>query len=339
MRYFFKSSLFIIALVLVFSIGRQAFALTVTPVRIEISGNPGQTVQHDITLINETKALQVYYTSYANFEAQGESGNPAFVEPKDDIGTWMSTDSSIALKPGQSKTVTVKIEIPKDAEPGGHFGAVFFGTLPNNTGSSSVGIGAKIGALVLLSVNGDIKEAGGLLDFSTIDHSTFYKTLPISFIYRFKNDGNDYVKPTGTITMHDLVYFPADRLDANLSSGNILPRSTRRFEIDWVKNKRPEGYVKPSGAIASFFDQVGYEWNNFAIGPYFVKLDLLYGTSATRVSKTIFIFVFPWELIICLIIIIFIVFWGGKKLIRRYNRHIIRKAGTGMSMPNTANNV
>lgn len=321
----------VVAIGLLFGVN-NTHALSLTPVRIEVSGNPGETLAKEITIINESEGSQTYYSSYANFEASGDTGNPSFVEAKDDIGTWITAPELLTLKAQESKIVPISIKIPMDAEPGGHFGSIFFGTNPNTPGSG-VSIGAKTGILVLLSVNGNVKEAGGLVDFSTKDNKRFYNTLPVSFTYRFKNDGGDRIKPVGKITMRNIVYLPADRIDANPTSGNILPDSTRRFNVDWVKNPRAKDYVAPTGAFAQFFDQAIYQWRNFAIGPYFAKLNLLYGTEAIRVNKTAFFFVFPWQLIICLVVIFIIVFWGGKKLIRRYNKHIIQKARAGMNTP------
>lgn len=325
---------------LLFLVPIKTNALSVSPPRIEIQGNPGETIKQEMTLTNDTENTQIFYSSFANFEAQGETGNPSFVQSGNDLGSWMSAESSVTLKPGQSVIVPIQINIPSNAEAGGHFAAIFWGTTPSVTGASAVSIGAKIGTLILLSVPGNVKEDGGLVSFSTVDKKFLHTTLPVSFEYRFKNDGGDRIKPVGKITMHDLVYIPEDRIDANPGGGNILPGSTRRFNIDWVKNPRDKDYVAPTGVFAQFFDQALYEWNNFAIGPYFAKLDLLYGTSANRVSKTAFFFVFPWQLLICLIVIGTIVFWGGKKLISKYNRHIIKKARAGMNIPNdTPNNV
>jgi hypothetical protein len=177
----------------------SASALSITPPRVELKGNPGETVIQDMTLTNDTKSTQIYYSSFANFEAQGETGNPAFVESKEDLGSWMNTEESVALKAGQSIIVPVTIKIPSNAEPGGHFAAVFWGTTPNATSGSAVSIGAKVGMLVLLSVPGNVKEDGGLVSFSTLDHKFFYNTLPVSFEYRFKNDGGDRIKPVGKI--------------------------------------------------------------------------------------------------------------------------------------------
>lgn len=326
----------LILIIGLFSVSNTASALSLSPVRIEVSGNPGETVTKEMVITNESEGNAIYYSSYANFEASGDTGSPSFVEPKNDIGTWISTTASIDLKAKESKTINFSIQIPKDAEPGGHFGAIFWGTNANNS-ASGVSVGSKTGVLVLLSVNGDVKEAGGLVDFDTKDNKIFYNTLPVSFTYRFRNDGGDRIKPVGKIVMHDLFYIPEDKIDANPGGGNILPSSTRRFNIDWVKDPHPQDYVAPKGVAGKFFSQALYQWNNYAFGPYFAKLNLLYSTDAIRVSDTVFFFVFPWQLLLCLALIVFIVLWGGKKVIRRYNKHIIRKARLGMNTPNDAN--
>jgi hypothetical protein len=307
----------------------SSFAVTLTPTRFELSGNPGETLKKEILLINETENAETYYPSFANFEAQGDSGSPAFVEPHDDLGTWMATDiSSVYLAPHQQKIVPFTIVIPKNAEPGGHFAVIFWGTSP--AGGNGVSIGAKTGILVLLSVNGDVKEAAGLLNFNTTDNKFWYKTLPVSFEYRFKNDGGDRIKPAGTITIRDTLFLPAEVLDANPGQGNVLPNSTRKIKVDWVKYEHPSDYVAPTSFFKRFWGDVSYEWKNFAVGFYSANFNVSYGLQGQHVKKTSFFFVFPWELILVIIIVFAILYWGGKKLIKRYNKFIIEKARNGI---------
>src|SRR3989344_1526710 len=126
----------------------SAGALTITPVRFEVSGNPGDTLRGEILLINENETAETYYSSFSNFEAQGESGSPALVEPKDGLGTWIGTEpDSVCLPPRQQKIVPSTIAVPKDAEPGGHFAVIFWG--PSPQGGGGVSVGAKTGVLVL----------------------------------------------------------------------------------------------------------------------------------------------------------------------------------------------
>ncbi len=312
---------------------RTASAVSLSPVRFELSGNPGQLVTGEILITNEGKYSDFLYSSTANFEAQGESGSPAFVEPKDGIGTWIDIQDSVSLEPGVSKTIPFSINIPKNAEPGGHFGVIFFGNTPK--GSNQVSVGSQTGALVLLSVSGDVREDAGLLSFNTKDKKFWYKTLPVTFEYRFKNDGGDRVKPQGKINIRNTAFIRTERLDANPVEGNVLPGSTRKFQIEWLEYSRPLDYLSPDGFFSKYWDNVVYEWKNFAIGLYSANLRIEYGSAPEKARDTAFFFVFPWELAIVLIIVILVLFFGGRALIRRYNRHIIAQAQKGNMGGNT----
>lgn len=306
----------------------KAFALSITPIRYEINGDPGSTISEEMTLFNETKNSQTFFVSFANFEAQGETGSPTFIDPKDGIGTWMSTElASINLAPGQQKKVKFTIKIPKNAEPGGHFGAIFWGTNPGSSGQISVG--TKTGFLVLLTVNGEITEDAGLVDFQIRGNQWAFKQLPIMFQYRFSNQGGDRVKPTGNIIVRSILGWRVKKLNANPYDGNVLPNTTRKITSEWSKNlsvadrdaeiNRNEKY--------SFFKELESEWKNFAVGIFMAKAKVEFGVSKEIVkSDTVFFVVFPWELILVIAFFATIIFFFGKRAIRRYNRMIIRRA-------------
>lgn len=304
----------------------QTFALTLSPIRFELSGDPGTTVTEQITLTNETAVPVTYYSSFTNFEAQGETGNPNFVDPVDGLGTWMRVDETVALEPGSTKTIPLTISIPANAEPGGHFAVVFFGTLPPSTDGGQVGIGANTGVLVLLSVNGDVKEGGGITQFNVKDNKFWHNTLPVNFEYKFRNEGNDRIKPDGKLTIRNTVYWPTEKLEGNPVQGNILPNSTRKFEVTWVNNPRSADYVASPSFFTKYLDDVLYQWKNFAFGFYTAKIDLSYGTKGLTTIGSDTFFVFPWQLLIVIFIVLVIVLWGGRKMIRGYNRYVIEKA-------------
>jgi len=315
----------------IFSFTREALALTISPIRFEISADPGEKVTKEFTLINETKEKVVYYSSFANFEAQGESGNPNFVDPKDGLGTWMTTTNSVSLEPGGTKNVPVTIEIPKNAEPGGYFSVIFWGTLPPS--GTQLAIGSKTGLLVLMSVNGDVKQGGGVTEFNLKDNKFFYNTLPVDFEYKFSNDGNDRIKPEGFLRVRNTVFLLAEKLNGNPVDGNILPNSTRKFDLTWVRSPRDKDYVEPTSPILNFFDDVSYQWKNFAFGLYSAKLDLGFNDLKFDKSDRLYFFVFPWQLLILILFTLIIVFFGGNKLLKRYNKYIIKKAQTGNQLP------
>ena len=63
----------------------SAQALTVSPARAELAGDPGQTISDSFIVINEQNVDQTFYTSVENFESSGESGTPNFTNSKEGI--------------------------------------------------------------------------------------------------------------------------------------------------------------------------------------------------------------------------------------------------------------
>lgn len=323
-----------VSLVTVFALAffsPHAYALTLSPARIEINGDPGATVGGEFTIINEQSTTQTFYASYENFSAQGETGAPAFSPEKIGLDTWLHvTPEQLTIAPGQAVPVPYAITIPKNAEPGGYFAAIFWSNSPPATSSTQVSIGAKVGLLILLRVNGNITESAGISQFDRNDHSFFYTTLPVTMRYKFRNNGSDRIEPLGTVTIRNTLFIPSVKLDANAVQGNILPGSTRQFTLRWLKREA-------SLPIQGFFNNVSYEWQNFAVGLYSAHLNLAYGNQGLHTTKTVWFFVFPWQLLICIVLILIIVWWGGKTILTRYNRYIIKQAQAGIKKHDIAN--
>jgi hypothetical protein len=309
----------------------RAHALSVTPIRLEISGNPGETLNEQMTLFNESKDQQVFYASFANFEAQGDSGSPMFTTPTDDLGTWITTDqSTVNLAPGEQKVMPFQITIPSDALPGGHFAAIFWGT---NAGAGAtpgqVSIGTKTGMLILLSVSGDVKIAAGVSGFQTHNNQHFFKELPVGFQYEFSNQGGDREKPVGDIVVRSILGWRVKKVDANPFDGNVLPGTIRKFTAEWVKTDSVDTRDKELAANNkySFMGAVKEEWQNFALGIFRAKLQAQYGSDEQSItSASVYFVVFPPELMLIIIVGALLAFFILRTFIRRYNRSIIRKA-------------
>ncbi|MCK5591557.1 MAG: hypothetical protein KAI72_06345, partial [Candidatus Pacebacteria bacterium] len=222
-----------------------ACALTISPARVELNGNPGQTVTGEYVLINDQEKTKTFYSSFENFEAQGETGSPNFVGGTEGLATWINSSSEIVLGPKETKKLMYSITIPANADPGGHFAAIFWGTSKPQTsaGGGDVSVGAKLGLVMLLRVSGDVPEGGGVLSFETLDEQKLeeeetseqklFIMLPVDFNYRFQNSGGDRIKPKGTITIKNIFGMTSEVLNANPSEGNVLPSSIRKFKLSW----------------------------------------------------------------------------------------------------------
>lgn len=302
-------------------------ALTVSPVKLELRGDPGDTVGSSFQLINEQDKEATFYVSYANFEAQGEDGTPAFVETANDLATWIKlvpgeehTElNSVTLAAGASQEVYFEVEIPEDAQPGGHFAAIFWGTSPEvEEDSQELGLGAKVGILVFLSVNGLVSEEGGLLEFGLTNETKVYTTLPVDFYYRFQNDGGDRMVPQGMISIENTARVETDKFSANPAESNVLPLSVRRFEVSWGTPSTEENL--------GFWDTVKVQWKQFAFGYYTANLTLTYGSEQELVSSEVGFWVLPWQLLLVLFAGGFLLLSVATFIIRRYNRWIIGQA-------------
>lgn len=274
-------------------------AVTVGPVKLEYSVDPGKTVKGEIFLQNEEAGTKTFYPSFEKFTE--ENGQKNFTKEGSDLATWFKMITSVTLKSGESRQIPFSIVVPKNAPPGGHFAVIWWSTSPPNAGKQQVSIVTRAGVLVYLTVSGEIKESATLEKFST--SRKIYSGLPLSFGITLKNTGNSYLKPEGEITVKNLFGGIKATLPVNEFGAIILPESSRDFNQTLESEK-------------------------FFFGLYRARLDLTYGTASNRqsISDNSWLFVLPWKMLIFLILALTIVFFVIPRGIRKYNRWIIAKA-------------
>ena len=137
------------------------------------------------------------------------------------------------------------------------------------------------------------------------------------------------MKPTGSVVIRSIFGWVAKKVNANPYDGNVLPGTTRKFSPEWSRRdsvdvrdqeiSRNESY--------SFKKAVSDEWHNFAFGIFRAKVVATFGTTHQEAkSRAVYFVVFPWELLLVIIIVGIPVYFILRGMIRRYNRSIIRKA-------------
>ncbi len=293
-------------------------ALTVSPAKAELTGDPGETVSGTFLVINENDAEQTYYTSVKKFEAQGETGTPNFLPSKEGLPSWITLQEKVTLKKGERAIVPYTITIPQGAEPGGNFGAIFLSTVPPSAGEGEVSVGAELGMLVLLKVTGAVTEKGGLLSFVIKDAKKMITSIPVEFRYRFGNEGGDRVRPEGFITITNMLGGEVAKIEANKSLGNVLPNSVRGFDVRYGEKDAPT-------VSAPFFDHVKFQKDNFAFGMYKASLDLTFGNNS-KASQAVSYFVLPWQLLSIVLGGLLVVILVLVAFLKQYNRWIIKQA-------------
>lgn len=299
---------------------RPVHALTLVPPSLEFSSQPGKTIDTTVKLFNETAEPINVNPSTALFTAKDELGAPAFdfKSKPSDLATWISVPNGpLGVRPNERIEIPIKITVPVDAQPGGHYAGLFFETVPGGDNPGQVKVKAKIGTLVIIRIEGDVRESGTVKEFSTSGSSN-HASLPVSFVLRVANDGNVHFRPEGTVTIHNMFGGTTASIQINTTEGAVLPNSVRHYDVQWKKNsdKAPKG---------NFFQLVGDEWHNFAFGTYTAQLDATYGASKKALSATTRITIVPWHLLLLVIVLVIIVVVLLVLFIKWYNNMIMKR--------------
>lgn len=321
---------FLSPLVFVFGLAlpMATHAFAVSPVLIDQTQDPGSASQGVIHITNDTEQAQTYYTSVQNFVPQGEEGQQTYLPDTDRTGlvSWLALDrSTVTLKAHESQDFHWALTLPKDAEPGGHYAAIFFSTQPLQGGDSNVGVGSKTGVLFLLSVTGNVTEAASVESFrvaqtegiSTQNSAAWIDSLPAYLELRVKNSGSVHLQPQGTITITNMFGSVVDKVPANPDGSRVLPQSIRIIRSSWGPETEEN---------AGFFNGLKAEWHGFALGRYTATLSAEYGHTHSPLSASISVWVFPWRLAVVVLLLLVVLIL----IIKGYNRLVVKSAMSKM---------
>lgn len=289
--------------------------LRVSPVHTDLTINPGQSKTVDVYITNVTEQTTTFQVTVNDFQASGdESGNPALLlndqsAPAHSLKQFVPKLSDVTLKPNQQQDVKVPITIPATASAGGYFGAVRFAAANTTSGNQNVSLSASVASLILVKVPGNYKEVMTIASLDTRKdnkiHSIFTSNKNIDGVVRFQNSGDIQEVPFGKMTVTSFrgktVY--VTEVNSGEAAGNVLPGSIRKFSVP-LKN------------LSGF-------------GRYTLRGDFGYGKGQTLTATTNF-YVIPVPAIIItvvLILLIIVAIIEIPRMMKRYNRRVLRRAG------------
>lgn len=204
--------------------------LQVSPVLEDIIVNPGVSIHKQLQITN-LSSISVPIKAYTrSFIATDETGGSDYPDIADASAAqhWFKIDNSeFIVGPNSSVTFPLTIDVPKNAEPGGHYATLFFESLApiNSTEANSLYVSSRIGSLFFLSVSGEIKQSGYISEFST---KYIWRSGLADFKLAFENNGNVHLKPESELTIHKNGKIVRTLKD---NGQTILPQKTRRWQL------------------------------------------------------------------------------------------------------------
>jgi hypothetical protein len=302
--------------------GQPRFNVTVYPAKMEltVAAGTGQPLKINVRNdSNEPQALKVYFMDYFirpdNSFVFKEPGHYSYSCAK-----WLNTDSpSMVVQPGEVGVKPFGVNVPADAEPGGHYGVIFFEqtTLPGQP-PAQVKASGRIGVVTLITVPGEIVREGVIKDVQ-VDSAWWWPTRKLPFLpvkkircrVVFENRGNVHLTIKGKLTFAPSFGWGTGTV--NLGEITVLPHTTRYLDA-YLGEKAPE----PKTPDTSAPGQQPKEETPPApfIGSYRVKAEVRYGPSldvfdTTRTKDSGFD-VYPLSLLVILLVLIALVLIAVK---------------------------
>jgi hypothetical protein len=219
--------------------------IQISPLSYNFEINPGGTLDAKIILKNLNPDDLNYVAEVEGFTQTSDEGAPSFTSDIDpntvtSIKSWFTfgVDGKGTILPGMEKEIAFTVTVPKDAEPGGHYAAVFGRQVKDlAVGSNEVGVTSRVGTLVLISVPGKVTNGAEIIEFIA---PKYVWSGPMSFSMKVKNTGSVHYDAIGSFLVEPLL---SKASNFELAKHTILPGGTRNFQKNWP-SKYPFGYFK-----------------------------------------------------------------------------------------------
>jgi len=301
----------------------KGMSIFVSPPIFELELKPGENYKDEIYLLNKSELALPMEARVVNFSTSGEVGSMDFNLGEEDISInprkWIKIEKpNFILEPNQSEKIKFEINLPENAEPGGHYATILFEPkLPSfYFEEKDLKTIPQVGVLFLISIKAEgltrpeepltivefnipqylhLKKlenflasfAGIFTEVQAAEKETFsiIETSHLSFTLRIQNNDIYHTKPKGNL----LILTENGKIagETEVKEITILPGKIRSFPIEF-KPRLPEKLEKYLPASISNFIT-----RNFLFGNYRASLHLT--TENSTIEEDIEFFVFPWR--------------------------------------------
>jgi hypothetical protein len=219
----------------------ESNSIKIQPGIIEEKAEPGKDFSSSMTATNAGAISQTYTVTVKDIESIDEGGRPVFAKNANEttgfeMSSWVKVQNeTFTLAPNESITVPFVVSVPKDATPGGHFGAIFITTGGQKPDANGAAVGYQVGTLLSFQVSGDVVENADIREFTS--DKTLYGETKVKFTVKIENKGNSLIRPRGMIDVVDMFGKKTVSLKLNDSAAAVFPHSSRVFTTSWEDTK------------------------------------------------------------------------------------------------------
>lgn len=216
--------------------GAQDYGLEMSPAVIELGDlNPGDMAEGKFSIKNTGKEPTDFKITFEPYGVTGEDYT-ADLETRtqyNDIIDWATfSANSGSLEAGESREIQFFIKVPKDVPAGGQYGTIVAeSSAKNDSSSSSIAIGRRVGIVVYTQVAGDTRKTGSIEDLKL---PSILFNPPVTATSIVENTGNTHAVATYTLQVFPL--FSDEEVYTNEEDPDelvILPETRRFNTISW----------------------------------------------------------------------------------------------------------
>lgn len=261
--------------------------LTAIPPRMGEDGTlrlkPGDKTQVTLRVRNSSTQTIEIKTLARDFIIGEDGSTPipvdSAVSNRWSLANWLTIVPNLqTLDPDELAGVSVLIEVPEDALPGGHYAMIMHS--PNIdtaeiNAENSAAITQEVGTLLYVIVEGPINEQAFIRDFQ-FNEGNFAEFGPVPFNFVIENESDVHIRPQLNVEIFDFIGRKVATLQPETK--NIFPLTSREFNGEW--------------------DQI---WGT---GYYNAQLTASYGTQGSVIMAKTSFWLLPIKLVITVIILI-----------------------------------
>lgn len=242
MKFIYKTIIGLSALLISFAIfspsktAAEQSGLEISPAHYNFELKPADVQKVTVNISNIADAAMSYVMEAEDFSEVSEDGDPVFDSQKSD---WIVFDQSTkegVIYPKESKQIGFTINLPADAEPGGHYAAVFAKEVKRTLSQQTeVQVSGRVGTLILLSVAGEVSKSAEITQYKT---AKFVWKGPVVFNMKVKNSGSVHYDSQGEVSIKPVL---GAAVTVDLGKHTIIPNNVRNYQAEWSR-RFPLGY-------------------------------------------------------------------------------------------------